>query len=235
MLLVVLGSQAPLRAPCPHAAAADGETTAGWQAYRREAIAQAAAHFATADSLCPGGHAAQVGLGFVLLRQNQPRGAAERFLRAVASDASDAEAWYGLGLARARLGQRVAAADAWRRTLRLAPGYEDAELQILALGIDSGLARRPVVRPVDPDVAARTVADGFEIFTRSGWQPFYVKGINLGVALPGHFASDFPTDDSTYGRWLELRIVYTRMAWRFPGTSPRIFPPTIRRTAAGPS
>src|SRR2546427_9232024 len=49
---------------------------------------------------------------------------------------------------------------------RLAPGYEDAELQLLALGIDSGLARRPVVRPVDPDVAARTAGDSFEIRDR---------------------------------------------------------------------
>src|SRR2546426_4795673 len=202
MLLVALGSQAP--APCPHAAAAGRETTAGWRAYRREAIAEAATHFAAADSLCPGDHATQIGLGFVLLRQSQPRGAAERFLRAVASDTSDAEAWYGLGLARSRLGQRATAADAWRRSLRLAPGYEDAELQLLALGIDSGLALPAVVRPVDPDVAARTAGDGFEIRTEGGWRPFYVKGINLGVALPGHFPSDFPTDDSTYARWLEL-------------------------------
>jgi len=202
ILLVALGSQVP--APCPHAAAAARGTTAGWEAYRRGAIVQAATHFAVADSLCPGDHSTQLGLGFVLLRQSQPRSAAERFLRAVASDASDAEAWYGLGLARSRLGRPAAAADAWRRTLRLAPGYEDAELQLLALGIDSGLALRPVVRPVDPDLAARTAGDGFEIRAGGGWRPFYVKGINLGVALPGHFPSEFPTDDSTYGRWFGL-------------------------------
>src|SRR5438552_19142018 len=73
MLLVALGSQAP--APCPHAAAAGRETTTGWRAYRREAIAEAATYFAAADSLCPGDHATQIGLGFVLLRQSQPRGA----------------------------------------------------------------------------------------------------------------------------------------------------------------
>src|SRR2546427_723544 len=202
VLIVALGSQ--LAAPCPHAGRAAGETDAGWGFYRRGAIADAAAHFAAADSLCPGDHGAQVGLGFVRLRQGEARAAADHFLGATRSNAGDAEAWYGLGLARVRLGQRTEAAEAWRRTLRLAPGYEDAELQLLALGIDSGLARRPVVRPVDPDVAARTAGDGFQIRTTSGWRPFYVKGINLGVALPGHFPSDFPTDDSNYGRWLEL-------------------------------
>jgi len=201
-LIVALGSQ--VASPCLHAGRAAAETDAGWGAYRRGVIAEAAAHFATADSLCPGDHGAQVGLGFVRLRQGEARAAAERFLGAVVGDAGDAEAWYGLGLARLRLGQRAAAADAWRRTLRLAPGYEDAELQLLALGIDSGLAQRPVLRPLAPDVAARTAGDGFEIPTTSGWRPFYVKGINLGVALPGRFPSDFPTDDSTYGRWLEL-------------------------------
>src|SRR5213596_3408454 len=202
VLIVALGSQ--VAAPCPHAGRAAGETDAGWGFYRRGAIAEAAAHFAAADSLCPGDHGAQVGLGFVRLRQGEALAAAEHFLGATRSNAGDAEAWYGLGLARVRLGQRSTAAEAWRRALRLAPGYEDAELQLLALRTDSGLARRPVVRPVDPDVAARTAGDGFEIRSTSGWRPFYVNGINLGVALPGHFPSDFPTDDSTYGRWLEL-------------------------------
>src|SRR5256885_1286720 len=162
MLLVALGSQAP--APCPHAAAAGRETTTGWRAYRREAIAEAATYFAAADSLCPGDHATQIGLGFVLLRQSQPRGAAERFLRAVASDTSDAEAWYGLGLARSRLGQRAAAVDPWRPTLRLAPRDEDAEPQLLAPR-GSGLALPAVVRAGHPAVAARAAGGGLGIHT----------------------------------------------------------------------
>src|SRR5437867_10897829 len=121
VLIVALGSQ--VAPPCPHAGRAAGETDAGWGFYRRGAIAEAAAHFAVADSLCPGDHGAQVGLGFVRLRQGEARAAAERFLGAVASNAGDADAWYGLGLARSRLGQRAAAADAWRRTLRLTPAY----------------------------------------------------------------------------------------------------------------
>src|SRR6266567_1442352 len=67
VLIVALGSQ--VAAPCPHAGRAAGETDAGWGFYRRGAIAEAAAHFVTADSLCPRDHGAQVGLGFVRLRQ----------------------------------------------------------------------------------------------------------------------------------------------------------------------
>src|SRR5205814_7093463 len=60
-----------------------------------------------------------------ILRQGEARAAADHFLGATRSNAGDAEAWYGLGLARVRLGQRTEAAEAWRRTLRLAPGYEE--------------------------------------------------------------------------------------------------------------
>lgn len=208
LLLVALGSQAPAPAPapapCPHAAAAADAANVGWQAYRSGSLIDAAARFATADSLCPKDHGAQIGLAFVRLRQGDARAAAQRFLSAIASDATDADAWYGLGLARARLGQRGAAVEAWRRTLRLAPSYRDAEQQILALGIDSGLTLPAAHRPAVPVVPARTAGDGFEVRSGADWRSFYVKGINLGVALPGRFPSEFPPDDSTYARWIEL-------------------------------
>src|SRR3989442_15999352 len=95
VLIVALGSQ--VAAPCPHAGRAAGETDAGWGVYRRGAIAEAAAHFAVADSLCPGDHAAQVGLGFVRLRQGGARAGAQPFLRATGSKAGAAEAGGGAG------------------------------------------------------------------------------------------------------------------------------------------
>jgi tetratricopeptide (TPR) repeat protein len=48
---------------------------------------------------------------------------------------------------------------------------------------------------------ARTNGDRFEIRTARGWEPFYVKGVNLGAALPGRFPSQFP-DSSTYAGWI---------------------------------
>ena len=63
-------------------------------------------------------------------------------------------------------------------------------------------AQTPIPLPVQPQIPARAhdrrleVADG-----HGGWRPFYVKGVNLGAALPGRYPSEFP-DRATYDGWL---------------------------------
>jgi tetratricopeptide (TPR) repeat protein len=202
VLLAALGVQAPA-GPCPRPGAA-AALEAGWQAYRTGEAAEAVRRFSRADSLCPGEHGAQVGLGFALFRLGRAPEAAGRFLLALRSDSADADAWYGLGLARARLGERQQAVLAWRRALRVAPAYPDAEQELLALGLDSGLALPAPRRGPAPEVPAHTAGERFEVRTVDGWRTFYVKGVNLGAALPGKFPSEFPGDDSTYARWLRL-------------------------------
>jgi len=202
-LVAALSAQVPLSAPCPRVPAAAALDSA-WQAYRRGAVAEAARLFATADSLCPRAPGAQTGLGFVALRQSRLADAEQRFARALAADSSDADAWYGLGLARLRRGERASAVLAFRSALRRAPDYRDAADQLLGLGVDSGLPLAPIALPPELRVPARTAGERFEVRTPQGWRPFYVKGINLGAALPGRFPSQFPADDSTYARWLEL-------------------------------
>jgi hypothetical protein len=39
---------------------------------------------------------------------------------------------------------------------------------------------------------SRAHGDRFEVRTARGWEPFYVKGVNLGAATPGHHPSEFP-------------------------------------------
>ena len=202
LLLVAPHVQHAQAAVCPHAAAVAVDS--GWRAYRSGALGPARTQFATAQGLCPTEVEPVIGIGFVLLRQGRA-GAAERlFRRAVATDSTATDGWYGLGVARGRLGRRSDAVAALRRAVGLAPGYADAVDQLLAWGVDSGLALPPAPPSPEPRVPARTQGERFEVWTARGWQPFYVKGINLGAALPGKFPSQFPADDSTYARWLEL-------------------------------
>src|SRR5204863_24735 len=104
VLLAALGVQVPAPGPCSRGAAAGTALEAGWRAYRAGDAADAMRRFSLADSLCPGEHGAQVGLGFALFRLGRAEEAAGRFLLALRSDSADADAWYGLGLARARSG-----------------------------------------------------------------------------------------------------------------------------------
>jgi hypothetical protein len=175
-----------------------------WQAYRRGEMAQAESRFAGAAAVCPDISEAQTGLGFVLLRQGDAAGAERRFVAALRSDSGAGDPWYGLGLARDRLGKRAQAIAAWRRALAVAPGYSDAFDALLAAGVDSGLPLRPITPPATPAVPARALGERFEVRAGEAWRPFYVKGVNLGAALPGKFASEFPPADSTYARWLRL-------------------------------
>ena len=199
-LLAALLLQAP--ACDRHAALAAVEL--GWQAYRRGEIAQAESRFTAADAACPAISEAQTGLGFVRLRQGDAAGAERRFIAALRSDSGVGDPWYGLGLARDRLGKRAQAVAAWQRALAVAPRYGDALDALLAAGVDSGLPLRPVTPPAAAAVPARALGERFEVRAGEGWRPFYVKGVNLGAALPGQFPSQFPPDDSTYARWLRL-------------------------------
>ncbi len=191
-----------VQAACPNETSARAAVDSGWRAYRGGPAPAAAALFARADSLCPGARGAATGLGFAELRLGRWDAASSAFRRTLRADSADADAWTGLGVASRRLGRRDDAIAAFRRALRIAPDYADAADALLELG-----AAVPSVRSARPDTAAipaRASGEHFEVRTGPTWSGLYVKGINLGAALPGKFPADFPMDDSTYGRWLAL-------------------------------
>lgn len=199
MLLALLLT---LHAPCPQDSTARAALDRGWRDYRAGEAPAAGRAFAAADSLCPGFRGARTGLGFALLRSGDLDGAAAAFRRAAAADGADADARYGLGLVARRRDRRDEAVAQFRAALRISPGHADAENGLLALGVAPPFP--PAPRPDRAQVPAHIAGDRFAIRTPAGWAPFYIRGINLGAALPGKFPSEFPQAESTYTRWLGL-------------------------------
>ncbi|HEY7480496.1 MAG TPA: tetratricopeptide repeat protein [Gemmatimonadales bacterium] len=196
------GRESPAQAPCPPAGGAAVES--GWRAYRSDSLEAAAKRFGQAEQLCPGNLDAMVGLGFTLLRLDRLDSADALFRRVVARDSGNADGWEGRTRASYRKGDVADARRAGRRALDLNP--KNGDLRALLDRISPDWDRpvsRPRKRPAALQLVARTRGRGFEIAGPRGWQPFYLQGVNLGVALPGKYPSEFPLDSLRYAGWLD--------------------------------
>lgn len=56
-----------------------------------------------------------------------------------------------------------------------------------------------------PEVTVFATTSGKEILvdTGNGMEPFEIKGVNMGVGIPAHFATDYAIDKETYMRWFQ--------------------------------
>jgi hypothetical protein len=201
--LLAAGPGAPDRPPCPPLA---GELVAqGWAAYRSDSLAAAARLFARSDSLCPDRNLdAKVGLGFTALRQDRLARADSLFQLVARASPDNGDAWEGLTLVAWRRGDRAGALDAARRAIRLDPDNATTRRILAELDPDWDRPGKPDrVRQPELRVDARARGDVFEVPDSTGWRRFYIKGLNLGVALPGRFPAEFPTDSLVYAGWLD--------------------------------
>jgi Tetratricopeptide repeat len=194
---------APARAQeCP--AAGNPRAEAGWTAYRAGDMPAARAAFEAALRACPRHEGARTGLGYVALRQDRTDEARALFDAVVTAAPENVDALVGLGIAAWRAGDREAARAAFTRAQRIDPANSDARDFLARLGPPPAAApnRPPLVLPAELAYPARTHGDRFEVRTARGWEPFYIKGVNLGAALPGKHPSEFP-DSAVYVRWIE--------------------------------
>ncbi len=216
------------QAPCPERAGQ--EVVAAWRAYRSDSIPAAERLFLQSDGRCSGNFDAKVGLGYTALRQNQLTRADSIFRLVTGQDPRNADGWSGLALTARRLGDTGLATAAARRVVEIHPA--DSAARALLDQLDPGWGRPPVTTPRRPrtlQVAARTRNTRFEVPSGTTWRPFYIKGINLGAALPGKFPSEFPTDSSLYARWIEQMVAMNANVVRVY----TILPPEFYRALRG--
>lgn len=203
---------------------------AAWREYRADSIEAAEHDFALADGLCLLNLDAKTGLGYTALRRGAVERADSLFRLVVEQDERNLDGWSGLALTANRQGDAPRAVAAAKRVIALRP--DDAPARTLLDRLSPGWNRallEPARRGATTQVPARTRGSSFEVRAARGWVPFYIRGINLGAALPGKYPSEFPTDSALYARWLHLMAGMNANAVRLY----TILPPEFYRALRG--
>jgi hypothetical protein len=201
-LLLFWASPAGAQTTCPLSAATALERA--WRAYRSDSLPLAVTQFLTAHRLCPGNQDAEIGLGFAMLRSNQPSVADSIFRGVLGRTHGNSDAWEGRARTALRLGDTAAAVAAGRKALSLAPKNADLRRMLDHMAPEwERVAKASRPRPSSLQLVSRIRGQRFEISRASGWESFYVQGVNLGVALPGRYPTEFPTDSARYAGWLD--------------------------------
>ena len=112
--------------------------------------------------------------------------------------------WIGLALAYEGLGDYLTARWACYNGLALDP--QNTEAQLFAKGIEKKLAAAKQSYSPQHQANFRTIRDVFEYRIRNVWKPIFVKGINLGLAVPGYFPGEYPIGKHTYRLWFEQMV-----------------------------
>jgi len=165
----------------------DARVDSAWTEYRAGRVAVAEEGFRSAATQCATHLGARTGLGYTALRRNNLGEARVWFEDVLVDEPDQVDALVGLGLIAWRQADHAAARTAFERVLLHDPTNQEARSYLPRLA--------PLSYP------ARVHGDRFEVRTADGWTPFYVKGVNLGAAVPGRFPSEFP-DSAVYARWI---------------------------------
>jgi tetratricopeptide (TPR) repeat protein len=202
-LHTLIATARPVSGQTCEKATADSLAERGWAAYRGGDVATAGTRFGAAIRHCTTHNGARVGMGYVALRNNDLESAERSFLAVLATDSANVDALVGAGLTAFRAGRGSEAAEKFERVLSLDPSQTTAldflEQARRTLGVPP--RRPPLQLPESTIVRFRTHRDHLEFLHDSRWEEFYVKGVNLGSALPGNSPSTFP-DSSTYVDWI---------------------------------
>lgn len=136
-------------------------------------------------------------LGKTALARQDFQEALNIYFRALEQDRS-AEAFNGIGSAFMGLGDVAAARWAYAKALDIDPLNREANQ-----GIELAVVRAPVPQKPRCECRFRVAKQYLQIRRADSWQRFFVKGINVGLGLPGFFPGEFSVRKRTYLKWFQ--------------------------------
>ena len=183
-------------------------TLLGWTRLHLSDLTGARRAFEAALQADPKSSDARAGLGYAALRQRRTAEAEANFLKAVQLDPRNGEAWKGLGMARRDREDRKGAHEALQQAISLDPRDAEARGLLEQVAGPDGVLEERRVRGKEPGskplaLVSRTGAGRLEVREGKRFRPLFIKGINLGTALPGKFPAEFPDDGNLYRRWFD--------------------------------
>jgi len=140
-------------------------------------------------------------IGFLAISRGDFQEAANIFRKSFSS-VKNATAYYGFGLAHFRLEDFPTARWAFHKTLELSPEHQEAERFIAEIEAPEFDSKRRKLPP-RKKMRFRVGKGCFEVWQGGKWKKLFIKGINLGLGLPGHFPGEYSILKKTYLKWFE--------------------------------
>ena len=179
----------------------------GWSHYRLGDFEKARRGFEKSLEIDPDSPDALVGMGYSSLQSEGSEAAAQWFRRVLAKDPERGDALRGLVLAGRRPDAPASLIQEGHQAASMLESREGKDIEILLSsttlepGQEKRLRRNQAEGPIR--VPYRAGVDYLEEAGPDGtWKPIFIKGVNLGTALPGRFAGEAPVREAPYREWL---------------------------------
>ncbi|MGE5807996.1 MAG: tetratricopeptide repeat protein [Nitrospirota bacterium] len=134
-------------------------------------------------------------LGLLALKKRDYQEAVNIFKRALEKGKA-ADAFFGLGVAHYHLGDLPTARWAFYQALDVKSDHAASKEYIARIERPSSKERPAQKRKS----RFRAFTDHLEIYDGS-WRKFFVKGVNIGLGLPGYFPGEYAVKRGTYLKW----------------------------------
>ena len=136
-------------------------------------------------------------LGFLAIDNRDFQEAANIFGRALEKEKSS-ESFAGLGIANYHLDDLATARWAFYKALDIEPGHGKAA-EYIAL-----IEKNKAEKPGPAKQSFFRVSDNYlEVYDQK-WRKVFIKGINIGLGIPGYFPGEYPIKKGTYLKLFEL-------------------------------